>query len=178
MAGNHTNNYHLNQWEPEDKVLREEFNGDNRKIDAALAHKLGRLEVIQEIVQEGYFGSPSSTFTVELGGIDWSEWELLAAVLLCRASGTDSESFVFLDLNGLTCYGGLQSAMGKRSPGNLAVVFFPRHDAANPIRFLTLPCGEPITCDAAFQQLERIRFHYHGSGRAENGAKIVLVGLR
>lgn len=37
MANNHTANYGLCQWEETDKVLRTEFNGDNAKIDAALA---------------------------------------------------------------------------------------------------------------------------------------------
>lgn len=36
MASNHTSNYNLNQWEPEDKVIRTEFNEDNQKIDGAL----------------------------------------------------------------------------------------------------------------------------------------------
>ena len=33
---NYTENYHLNQWEPTDRVLREDFNEDNRKIEEAL----------------------------------------------------------------------------------------------------------------------------------------------
>ena len=37
MASNQTSNYGLNQWEAEDRVIREEFNGDNVKVDAALA---------------------------------------------------------------------------------------------------------------------------------------------
>ena len=36
MASGYTTNYGLCQWQPEDKFLREEFNGDNEKIDAAL----------------------------------------------------------------------------------------------------------------------------------------------
>lgn len=36
MASNQTVHYGLNQWQPEDKVLREEFNGDNQKVDTAL----------------------------------------------------------------------------------------------------------------------------------------------
>ena len=39
MSTNHTPNYQLNQWEPEDKVVRTDFNADNAKIDAALARK-------------------------------------------------------------------------------------------------------------------------------------------
>ena len=31
-----TANYELNQWDPGDRILREEFNGDNERIDAAL----------------------------------------------------------------------------------------------------------------------------------------------
>ena len=36
MASNYTNNYGLCQWEATDQVLREEFNQDNAKVDAAL----------------------------------------------------------------------------------------------------------------------------------------------
>ena len=39
MASNYTSNYGLCQWQPNDKVLRTEFNADNAKIDAALAGK-------------------------------------------------------------------------------------------------------------------------------------------
>ena len=36
MSTNHTSNYNLSQWEPDDKVLRTDFNADNRAIDAAI----------------------------------------------------------------------------------------------------------------------------------------------
>lgn len=36
MASNQTANLGLNQWAAEDQVLREEFNADNAKIDAAI----------------------------------------------------------------------------------------------------------------------------------------------
>ena len=32
-----TNNYGLSQWDAEDRILREDFNADNAKIEAALA---------------------------------------------------------------------------------------------------------------------------------------------
>jgi len=32
----HTQTYNLNQWEPNDRILREDFNADNAKLDAAL----------------------------------------------------------------------------------------------------------------------------------------------
>ena len=33
---NYTKNYQLNQWDAADRVLREDFNEDNRKIEEAL----------------------------------------------------------------------------------------------------------------------------------------------
>ena len=44
MAGGYTANYGLCQWQPTDKFLREEFNGDNAKIDAALKAAEERAE--------------------------------------------------------------------------------------------------------------------------------------
>ena len=32
-----TENYALNQWDPEDRILRTNFNADNAKIDEAIA---------------------------------------------------------------------------------------------------------------------------------------------
>ena len=40
---NHTSNYNLNQWEPDDKIQRTDFNADNVKIDAALGTLAARL---------------------------------------------------------------------------------------------------------------------------------------
>ena len=37
MSTNKTQQYQLNQWEAEDKVLRAEFNQDNAKLDSAKA---------------------------------------------------------------------------------------------------------------------------------------------
>ena len=42
MSTNKTQHYQLNQWEAEDKVLRSEFNQDNRTIDEALSGLAGQ----------------------------------------------------------------------------------------------------------------------------------------
>ena len=34
---NQTSNYQLNQWDAADRILREDFNADNAKIETALA---------------------------------------------------------------------------------------------------------------------------------------------
>ena len=38
-----TSNYQLNQWEKTDRILMEDFNGDNAKVDAALAEQAADL---------------------------------------------------------------------------------------------------------------------------------------
>lgn len=44
---NYTQNYQLNQWEQSDRVLMEDFNSDNQKIEAALAAV--RLELAESV---------------------------------------------------------------------------------------------------------------------------------
>lgn len=50
MASNYTENYGLCQWEATDQVLREEFNQDNAKMDAALRDQNNML---LELAQKG-----------------------------------------------------------------------------------------------------------------------------
>lgn len=52
MASNYTENYGLCQWEETDQVLREEFNENNAKVDAALNAKAeqSRLEMLSDLV--------------------------------------------------------------------------------------------------------------------------------
>lgn len=49
----YTKNYHLNQWEPTDRVLRTDFNSDNQKIEEALEKKA-------EIVFGSYAGNSAA----------------------------------------------------------------------------------------------------------------------
>lgn len=63
MASSRTSNYGLNQWAAEDKVLREEFNGDNARLDEALAAL--SQPTFKVAVMEDYNGS--ADLTVELG---------------------------------------------------------------------------------------------------------------
>ncbi len=49
---NKTENFSLNQWVPEDPVLREDFNQDNRLVDKALAGLSRRMEGTQKSVYD------------------------------------------------------------------------------------------------------------------------------
>ena len=41
----HTQNYQLSRWEKDDRIMMEDFNADNEKIDAALAAKAACLRM-------------------------------------------------------------------------------------------------------------------------------------
>ena len=61
MASNQTANFGLNQWEATDKVLREDFNADNAKIDAALAAAGNCKIAAGSYVGTGTYGKGSPT---------------------------------------------------------------------------------------------------------------------
>ena len=48
MPTNHTPNYQLSQWERDDRILMEDFNADNAKIDAAIAGHEGRVAALEQ----------------------------------------------------------------------------------------------------------------------------------
>ena len=57
MASNYTENYGLCQWEATDQVLRTDFNGDNAKVEAALAN-------LEKRVSELYRAVPNLAYNV------------------------------------------------------------------------------------------------------------------
>lgn len=82
---NHTPNLNLNQWEPNDPVIRQDFNADNAKIDAAVAAKA-------ELVFGTYVGDGTSNRTIQLG------FTPRAVFLITEMGTTKTDS---------GCYGGL-----------------------------------------------------------------------
>ena len=78
MASGRTEYYQLNQWEPGDPVLREEFNADNAKID-------GILGEIPRIAAGAYTGNGADARTINLGFTP-------RAVYLCKNNGATYES--------------------------------------------------------------------------------------
>lgn len=67
-----TANYDLCQWDAEDRILREDFNRDNEKIDAAIADA-NPLQDLGTVVLE----QNGSELNLDLSGVDWSRyWEV------------------------------------------------------------------------------------------------------
>ena len=93
----HTTNYQLSQWETTDRILMEDFNSDNAKIDAALAahdaalaSKADAADVtaltqtmaaltpkagLQRIGGDLSVASASQYWTISLSAVNWAEWK-------------------------------------------------------------------------------------------------------
>ena len=94
-----TTNYKLSQWEPEDRILRADFNGDNAKLDGALkvnadaiaaeqrarqaetAALANRLELRTVYSQTLSAPAASNVLRVPTAGIDWGAWKYLHVFL-------------------------------------------------------------------------------------------------
>lgn len=124
-----TEQYKLNQWDPEDRILREDFNADNLKIDAALAGKLGRLQVHYQRVSIGGGASAGmSSFSVK----DWNELEYF--IHFSRISKSQEETYGPCVLRLM----GDDQPIATVPPSSYAVVLFPLHDAARTVSGLVL----------------------------------------
>lgn len=172
---NQTNNYQLSQWDPEDRILRTDFNSDNQKIETALLGKLNHGEIIQETT----LSSIAYSFNVDLRGINWADWEYLTVTLDCPHDRDSTTGTMYFDLSGIQCYGTSENLLGKRVPGPLSVILPVHHDPDRPIRMLIFPGGELALSSSAFQALTILRLLCSGSNcYMAVGSRIWVEGIR
>ena len=72
----HTTSHELSQWAETDRILREDFNSDNAKIEAALAGMLGRSQIIKSISL-----TVDTKVDLDLSDIDWNQWSAVGFIL-------------------------------------------------------------------------------------------------
>ena len=92
-----TANYELNQWDPGDRILREEFNADNAKIDNAIAAVREALPIV--FLREVVTTADAKQVDLELSDIDWNAYRHIRVRV--EALGTNSYDGTLL-LNGQT----------------------------------------------------------------------------
>ena len=106
-----TSNYQLNQWDAQDRILREDFNADNEKLDAALAEinqdvqqSLQQLEDkagYQLITTQSLTSTAQGNAVFSLTDVDWSQWGTVH-LLLTPAFVAQSYPRVYIN-NSLSC---------------------------------------------------------------------------
>jgi hypothetical protein len=70
-----TTNYQLNQWDATDRILREDFNEDNAKIDAAIAEN--PYVKLREIVTS----ADAQQIDVDISNVDWNRYRHLLIIV-------------------------------------------------------------------------------------------------
>ena len=81
MASNYTTNYQLNQWAKSDRIMMDDFNADNQKIDAALAAK-------SRVACGVYTGDGTASRTIDLDFTPKAVLVLSAKYLLASTDNT------------------------------------------------------------------------------------------
>lgn len=77
---NYTENYHLPQWEPTDRVLRTDFNDAMSDIDDALKANADSVTELANRsrftkLKEYSYASQMTKIEIDLSDIDWSQWD-------------------------------------------------------------------------------------------------------
>lgn len=96
---NYTENYQLNQWDAGDRVLREDFNADNAKIDAALGEVKSAIPLRKLVTLT--LNETSDTTTIDLSDFDMAQFCQLDIFLHSYAADTCSTQ-LFLRCNDQT----------------------------------------------------------------------------
>ncbi|MCI8914315.1 MAG: hypothetical protein HFF55_08110 [Lawsonibacter sp.] len=138
-----TSNYNLNQWSKDDRVLMEDFNADNAKLDAAIDQVDGRVDGLAEskadktavtalqgrmtaaeakagarLIQRGTpLGAESGVYTVSFAGVDWSQWKTIYLLLTIKANTSN----ISIGRNSV-------QHQAKAYPGKKLLIFYPFFD--------------------------------------------------
>ena len=158
MASQQTPNYRLSRWAGTDRILVEEFNSDNEKIDTAikgsedkaaaalaaataLEQKQG-LQLIQTITSKG-----SGSYVEFAAQIDWSQWA--EVYMLVEAALTDSNATYSMYCKGET---GSMPTIAGFSGSTGCLVFYPMFGVSSLVHGHNWS-GAALTGDAVYQNI-------------------------
>ena len=182
MASGQTANYQLNQWEAEDKVLRTEFNADNAKLDAALAELAAEVEgAVQanpyQKLAHVAVTQAADTVTLDLSGVDWNQWSIVAAVADPINHLADNTSFTVNGPNIAV----QREISGEITPafGPHLFVFFPMRNAQRLVRYLAFPGGQLAgSAQGTYSAITGITLGTNSSHGLKVGSRITVYGIR
>ena len=83
-----TQHYQLIKWDPSDRVLRQNFNDNNDKIDAAL-HKMEEKSNFVKLKTVTTTGKivDGQNFTIDVSDINWSAWQYVYVDFMLKGYG-------------------------------------------------------------------------------------------
>ena len=189
---NYTKNYQLNQWDAADRVLREDFNEDNRKIEEALEAADVKLDnMLTQITARQHFqtiteipipatGGRSANLT--LPSINWSHYYYVIFEFAVTGTG---EGMIYM--NGTS--GGQNYQIGASSSksglaafstsGTMTFLFMPHYSDQRYVSGLFLYGG--LGCASSgvkYADWKTLYFSMSDSSYSLTGGKILVRGVR
>ena len=120
----YTEHYQLNQWDAADRVLREDFNADNAKLDAALGGLQTQVDTLAAhhrlVLLHTFEAAQDGAVTVPMPAADWSALRFLHLLI---APNVDTDMDYELCLNGTAAEHTLLSRCNSTHPAH--VILFP-----------------------------------------------------
>ena len=167
----YTENYHLPQWEPTDRVLREDFNDAMSDIDDALK---ANADSVTELANRSRFTKlrevnvtvETTPLEISVADIDWSQWDKVHvdAVIIQNSSTNLS----YNDNSSQNIYGSMPY-MGSITH-QPRITFSVGYDSQ---RVITVTCGESLHVGSTnYQNLTKLLF----LGGIKPGSSFTLWG--
>ena len=173
-----TEHLQLNQWAPEDRILRQDFNADNAKLDALASQVLPTL--IREVVTE----SDADTVELDLSDIDWSQWSrvIIESVAICSEGGA-SNSGIFYESNRarILGYARLMEIGAAEDKGTSILVLLCRNEPQAPVITLSISSSaEFLNTSKRWRELPLIGFTHTYSGDYQicAGSRFRILGVK
>ena len=173
-----TNNYGLNQWDQQDRILREDFNADNAKIEAALS-TIPAPVCLRTTVTE----TTLSRIDIDVSDIDWTRWKYV--ILEAKLSGS---GYATIQVNGSG------NGCNYQTPGNInfqnnslglislprkaIVQFFPWKDAGRFISCLVFNDIFDIGFSSkTYREMNQISFVPPSGKTFSSGCSVTVFGI-
>ena len=181
---NQTANYQLCQWDPTDRILMEDFNSDNSKIDAALKAQADTLESLSQKAGGRLLGTlkasaSGTTCEFRLDGVDWSAWR---EVHLVADPYTDSGAVVTVyacGSNAVMCVLSGNTSADRAQHASLGhMVLYPLFDPRNRATVIDLCEGEMRDVGYQFSQLTYIRLAVNSGHTLKAGTALEIWGAK
>lgn len=156
-----TEHYGLNQWDPEDRILREDFNADNdttdtilAELDGELEQKLGRVKRLFRLPPS----SPGPTSHVMLTVSQWAEGEFAAFTVEFQPEDASSDRSLEVQL-------GLSDQTFTIPVESAVFLFWPGHDLTRKVKGVIL-CPKPVvvSLDITFSEFRSFTLTAIGDG--------------
>ena len=152
-----TEHYQLNQWSASDRVHHDDFNEDNRKIDAALAGKAPARELLNKTVVPGAFDSVFFWFGTG-SDINWDDWEYVIMQAELKIPLKDENDKIELITQPTP------ETLVTFNVSSFLLILFPMHDKTRKISGLVLGDGASyFTAETVYEAMNQLQVVWHGT---------------